>query len=255
MLLVIRFLAMRLDTSTVGAVFLGTTVFGATIFGTARPGAAIEVTPQTPVPSASPSAIFVRGQFLTLSGGYLIFTTGDALAVDPALHVPPGLRLGVEIRATLDPATHRVVALEPGARNSPGDIDIARVPREYVVVDPRSAHSLPSPGVTASPPPASVTITIEVRVPGSTPLTDDVYLSTDRSGFNPSEIKMVRVDASHWTAQLRLPAGSRLRYDFTRGSFSNLERTNSGAVVTPRSLLATDGERTDDTVESWADSQ
>ncbi len=66
---------------------------------------------------------------------------------------------------------------------------------------------------------------------------------------------MVRVDASRWSAKLELPAGTSLRYDFSRGSFSNLERDRIGGVVIPRSLVAVDGEKTDDVVASWADSQ
>ena len=66
---------------------------------------------------------------------------------------------------------------------------------------------------------------------------------------------MVRVDANHWSAQLHVPNGSSLRYQFTRGSFSTLERTRTGAIVTPRAIVVTNAERTDDTVESWADSQ
>jgi hypothetical protein len=212
---------------------------------------------QTPRASSAPSAVVVHGAFLTLGNGYLIFTSGDALALDPGLAPPAGLRLGVEIRATLDPASHRVKAIEIGHRAEPGDVEIDKLPREYVVTDPRSARATASPAAVAaaSTPRASATITINVRVPGSTPTSDDVYLSTDRSSFTPSEVRMVRVDASHWTAQLRLPNGSSLRYDFTRGSFSTLERSRTGAVVTPRAISVTDGEKTDDAVESWADSQ
>ena len=82
-----------------------------------------------------------------------------------------------------------------------------------------------------------------------------MYVSTDRSNFTPAEVRMVRLDASRWTAQLRVPAGTTLRYDFSRGSFSSIERTRTGAIVTPRTLVASDGEKTDDAVESWADSQ
>ena len=210
---------------------------------------------QTPHPSPTPAALAVRGQFLSLGKGYLIFTTGDALAVDPALRPPPGLRIGMEVRAALDPSSHRVASLERADGSEPGDVDIEKLSREYVVADPRSARATASPAAAASSAPsAEATITIYVRVPGSTPAGDDVYVSTDRSNFTPSEIRMVRLDASRWSAQLRLPAGSRLRYDFSRGSFGNLERTRTGGIVTPRTIVATNGEKTDDTVESWADS-
>lgn len=211
---------------------------------------------QTPSPSPSPAPTGVRGRFLAFANGYLVFTTGDALAVEAAFHPPAGLRLGVEIRAALDPLSHRVASIEVTDRSAPGDVDIDKLPREYVAVDPRSARATASPAPAASgTQAASATITINVRVPGSTPASDDVYVSTDRSNFTPAEIRMVRLDAGHWSAQLRVPAGSTLRYDFSRGSFSTIERTRTGAIVTPRMLTATDGEKTDDTVESWADSQ
>jgi hypothetical protein len=206
---------------------------------------------QTPRASPSPRPLVVHGQFLTLASGYLVFTTGDALAVDPALQTPQDLRLGSEIRATLDPASHRVESL--GASHSwPGDVEIGKLPREYLAADPRSARPAASPSAATT---AVATITINVRVPGSTPAADTVYVSTDRSSFTPAEIRMVRVDASHWSARLSLPNGSTLRYDFTRGSLATLERSRAGSVVKPRSIVASDGEKTDDVVESWVDSQ
>jgi hypothetical protein len=207
---------------------------------------------QTPGASPSPRPVVVHGQFLTLANGYLVFTTGDALAVDPALQAPQDLRLGNEIRATLDPSSHRVESLEV-SHSWPGDVEIDKLPHYYLAADPRSARPGTSPSAAATG--AAATITINVRVPGSTPAADDVYVSTDRSNFAPSEIRMVRVDASHWTARLSVPNGSTLRYDFTRGTLATLERSRSGSIVKPRSIVATDGEKTDDTVECWIDSQ
>jgi hypothetical protein len=209
---------------------------------------------QAPRASPSPRPIVVAGQFLTLDHGFLVFTTGDALNVDPALHAPPDLRLGSEIRATLDPASHRVETLDV-SHSWPGDVAIEKLPRDYLAVDPRSARPGASPPGAAGTTAALATVTIDVRVPGSTPAGDTVYVSTDRSSFAPSEVRMLRVDASHWTARLSLPNGSTLRYAFTRGSLATLERSRSGAVVKPRSIVASDGEQTDDEVERWIDSQ
>ena len=210
---------------------------------------------QTPRASPSPRPIVVAGQFLTLAHGYLVFTTGDALNVDPAFQAPPDLRLGSEIRATLDPTSHRVETVDV-SHSWPGDVAIEKLPRDYLAVDPRSARPGASPpGAAGTTTAALATVTIGVRVPGSTPAGDTVYVSTDRSSFAPSEIRMVRVDASHWTVRLSLPNGSTLRYAFTRGSLATLERSRSGAVVKPRSIVASDGEKTDDDVERWIDSQ
>ncbi|HMD02260.1 MAG TPA: hypothetical protein VKG44_04775 [Candidatus Baltobacteraceae bacterium] len=208
---------------------------------------------QTPAPQQTPAPLYVRGQFLALSHSYIILTTGDALALDPATTLPAGLKLGVPLRLTLDPLSHAVRAIEVDPRAEPGDIDASKLPREYVVADPKSSRSDASSTSSAASPLTSVTITINVRVPGSTPQADDIYVATDRSNFSPAEIRMVRIDTSRWTAQLVLPAGTVLRYDFSRGSFSNLERTRDGSIVTPRSLNTVNGAKTDDSVAAWAD--
>ena len=48
---------------------------------------------------------------------------------------------------------------------------------------------------TASPLSCGKTaVTLVVEVPANTPFTDDVYVATDTSGWNPQAIRMQRVD-------------------------------------------------------------
>lgn len=211
----------------------------------------------SPPPSASPTPagpLLVRGQILTIGGGYCIFTTGDAVRVSPGLSVPKGVMTGSLVRVTIDPATRAVTALELEPKiDLAGEIDAAKIPRQFVVVSPKSAP-LPAPSATggagASGP---VTVTILVHVPGNTPTSDTVYLSTDRSSYNPSEVPMQRVDGTTFKAAVTLPAGTALRYTFTRGTYATVERDRTGGIVSPRALGAAPGATTDDTVLRWAD--
>ena len=134
-----------------------------------------------------------------------------------------------------------------------GEIDAAHIPRQYVVVSPKSAplpaSSSQAGGATSGAP----TVTIVVHIPGNTPATDPVYLSTDRSSYNPSEIPMQRVDATTFSATVSLPAGTVLKYEFTRGTYTTVERDRTGGIVTPRVIDATANAKTDDTVVRWAD--
>jgi len=203
---------------------------------------------------APPPFISVVGQLLWSGDGYLVFTTGDALRLDPALAIPKNLRLGQTIRVTLDVATHAVTALTPVPKSlAPGDIDAAKLPREFAVASPGSKRSGPVAGAETGPAAHAVTVTINVRVPDNTPTGDDVYLATDRTNFAPAEIRMIRLDARTWSASLQVPSGSQVRYEFTRGNFANIERDKLGGIVTPRTLTAEDNLQTHDGVAHWAD--
>jgi hypothetical protein len=205
---------------------------------------------ETPAPPPLP----VVGQLLTISGGYLVFTTGDAVKLDPALKIPANAYLGEAVRVLIDGNSRTVVAIELAPRKLlPGDVDANKIPRDLVRATPGSTRSSAvaegAAGFGAHP----VTVTINVSVPDNTPATDDVYLATDRTNFAPAEIKMIRVDARTFTTAVQLPAGTELRYDFSRGNFANIERDRLGGIVTPRALKALDGLQTHDTVRQWAD--
>jgi hypothetical protein len=212
----------------------------------------ISVTTQTPAQTSNPLPIV--GQLLTISNGYLVFTTGDAVKLDPALKVPANAYLGEAVRVLIDASSRTIVAIELAPRKLlPGDVDASKIPRDLVRATPGSTRSATvvegAAGLGAHP----VTVTINVSVPDNTPTPDDVYLATDRTNFSPAEIKMIRVDARTFTTAVQLAAGMQLRYDFSRGNFANVERDRLGGIVTPRALKAVDGLQTHDTVRQWAD--
>ncbi|MGH7757389.1 MAG: hypothetical protein ACREM8_14050, partial [Vulcanimicrobiaceae bacterium] len=95
--------------------------------------------------------------------------------------------------------------------------------------------------------------TIVVDVPLNTPTGDDIYLSTDRSNYSPAEIRMNRIDARRWTIALKVPAGTELHYQFTRGSLASVERDRNGSLLTPRLLETRASVTVDDHVARWAD--
>jgi hypothetical protein len=191
---------------------------------------------------------------LAIAGGYCIFTTGDAVRIDPGAAIPKGITTGSYVRITIDRGSREVVRIERDPKlELAGEIDVANVPRQYVVVSPKSAP-LPAPsgqpGASASGP---VTVTIVVHVPGNTPTSDIVYLSTDRSSYSSAEIPMQRVDGTTFRVAVTLPANTAMKYVFTRGTYATVERDRTGGIVTPRTVNAIPNTTTDDTVARWAD--
>jgi hypothetical protein len=211
-------------------------------------------TSPAPAATAGPPPRAVVGQLLALEDGYVVFTTGDALRLAPGAAVPARASLGAMVRATLDPATHAVVAVAALRGPEPGDVDALHVPREYVAASPKSQRTAPPAGGDSGLGGATAaTITIDLRVPDSTPLGDDVYLATDRSGFSASEVRMLRVDAHRFSVSLRLAVGTQLRYEFTRGTFTSIERDRLGGIVDPRTVDVRGDAVLHDTVARWAD--
>ena len=211
-----------------------------------------------PTPIASPSddivPLYVKGQVLTIASGYFIFTSGDSVRMLPGIVVPAGVMTGSYVRVTIDQLQRAITAIELEPKIVlAGEIGASDIPRQYVVVSPKSAP-LPVPsGQTGGGVGGSVSVSIVVHVPGNTPATDPVYLSTERSSYNPSEIPMQRVDATTFSVTVSLPAGTALRYEFTRGTYTTVERDRTGGIVSPRVINSAPNAKSDDTVARWAD--
>ncbi|MGH7748674.1 MAG: hypothetical protein ACREQ5_28525, partial [Candidatus Dormibacteria bacterium] len=203
-------------------------------------------------PTAAAAALLVRGAFLAVQNGALFFTGGQALKLAPGVVVPHGIVLGSAIVVTVAPASGLVTAvaraLGPG---DPAEIGPEQLPRALLARSPAGiAQATPGPSRAAG---IAADIEIEVRVPDNTPVGDDVYLSTDRSSFAAAEIRMSQVDAHDWSVSLRLPAGSTLTYQFTRGTNASVERDALGGIVTPRRIAVESGAVVHDVVARWAD--
>lgn len=216
----------------------------------------------TPVPAPTPSKspnddivpIYVKGQVLTIASGYFIFTSGDSVRMVPGVVVPAGVMTGSVVRVTIDQLARAITAIELEPKIVlAGEIGASDIPRQYVVVSPKSAP-LPVPsGQIGNAVAGLLSVNIVVHVPGNTPASDPVYLSTERSSYNPSEIPMQRVDATTFSVTVSLPAGTALRYEFTRGTYTTVERDRTGGIVSPRVINAAANAKSDDTVARWAD--
>lgn len=223
----------------------------------------------SPSPSASPTPLVASGQVVDLERGYIVFATGDAFKLDPAVRIvddgtglaptyaiAPGVFAAITIDQTTALVTDVRTSLDPLAEG----VDIVKIPRALV-----SVASSPKPNPDLAPPPvtlrsqlsSTVRVAIDVEVPPETPLGDDIYITTDTSGWNAQAIKMQRVNGRHFRIQIDLKGGTQFRYLFTRGSWQTVERARSGLARDPRTLSVPGGDSMvlDATVYRWADIQ
>lgn len=121
----------------------------------------------------------------------------------------------------------------------------------------RSAKSVPAQGV---PEARMVRVIFNVTVPGFTPAPDTIYLAGNQDAlgpWDPASRAMTRVDATHWTANLKFLDGTALEFKYTRGSWDTVEwwqeihdQLNRHHVV-QYGLSGTDV--VNDTVPNWRD--
>ncbi len=248
-----------------------TGVFAQSIAGAAPavPQAAQTAPPDIPAPSQTPLPLIFSGQIVDLEGGFIVFATGDALKLahgatiaDYASGAPPvyALAPGVYAVATLDAASGDVKSVRTSRKPLSVGTPAALVPRRYVVAvsSPKPNPDLaPRQGLHPSILSKAVTVTVTVAVPPNTPFSDDVYMATDTSGWNAQAIKMQRLDGLHFQIRMELRGGSDIRYVFTRGTWSTVERDRAGLQRKPRSLFVAGGDAQiiDATVYRWADLQ
>jgi hypothetical protein len=143
-----------------------------------------------------------------------------------------------------------VVALDPDGRATPHAPDASARPSSEI---PRTAFVLAPSDRPASDDASLVTVTIDVTVPPRTPAGDDIYVSTERSGWSPSEIRMDRVDARHYRLRLQLHRAARLAFRITRGSYGTIERDAAQALPPAHVIVAQPEAHIEVTVAAWAD--
>ncbi|HXW76166.1 MAG TPA: hypothetical protein VEJ20_02020 [Candidatus Eremiobacteraceae bacterium] len=205
------------------------------------------------------------GQVIDLERGYVVFANGDALrlATDATVidvrtnrsltFVQPG-EYGA---ATLD-ASGAVELLQIADTPFAQGIPIEQIPRADVVqLSPAKANQdLASniPPITSKLTKTEV-VTITAFVPSTTPFTDDVYITTDTSGWNPQAVKMARIDGRRFRAIMDVLPGTQFQFLFTRGSWSTVESDRAGLRRAPRTLYAAGAVAldVDATVQRWID--
>lgn len=172
---------------------------------------------------------------------------GDRLAVAGAgvLRLADGVTC-----AEIVPGRAIAISLDADNRATPQKLTPDALPAVKI---PRAAYLIAPAAESDADQTAQVTSTIDVYVPPRTPTGDDIYLSTERSSWSPSEVRMDRVDARHFRLVLKLRQGARVAFRVTRGSFNTLERDASRALP-PAHVAAGEPDahvRVD--VAAWAD--
>jgi len=202
------------------------------------------------------------GQLLDVRGGYVYFTTGDAFKIaltarivdfetGEATTVTPDVKMFA--KATLDPHTKQIVVLAITRRRLPADTEYSSIKQFAAPTSPEQ----PAPELagqirlTGRP----VAVTFVVQVPPTTPLTDDVYISTDASGWLPNAYRMDRVDAIHYRLTRQFASGTKFAYKYTRGNWNSVEVAKTGIQPDARQFFVREADalRKDDIVFSWSD--
>ncbi len=173
--------------------------------------------------------------------------TGDRLAVAGAgvLRLADGVSC-----ASIVPGRAIAVSLDDDGRATPHALVPDALPPSKI---PRTAYVLAPAAEPDTDETQQVTSTIDVYVPPRTPPGDDIYVSTERTGWSPSELRMNRIDARHFQLALKLRRGARLAFRVTRGSFGTIER-DAARALPPAHVAAGEPDahvRVD--VPAWAD--
>jgi len=223
--------------------------------------------PDLALPSPTPVPLLVSGQVIDLERGYLVFASGDAFRlskdariVDSATGAAPTYDVvpGVYAVASLDPMSAQITLVRTSLSALAVGTPAAQIPRRFVAI-----ASSPQPNPDLAPPQGVYTsrlsrntlVTFTVQVPPNTPFADDVYMTTDTSGWNPQAIKMQRVDGLHFRIELSLAGGTRIAYLFTRGTWGTVERDRAGLERSARRIFVSgaDQQLVDAQIFRWAD--
>lgn len=221
---------------------------------------------------AADAPVVATGQLLAYQDGYVFFTTGDAFHVAPNIVIHDAKTGGpttivpaprVFARATFD-ATGTVTELDLSRRPLPPQGDLSDVARFAVALSPPIPNpdlipATPAPGETLGPKQhfsgKPVLVVFTVQVPPNTPLTSNMYMTTDQSGWNPQAIIMDRIDAMHFRIIQRINSGTVFRYLYDRGSLQQEEVAENGIQRDPRQVIVADSDvkAVNDTVYAWLD--
>jgi hypothetical protein len=205
--------------------------------------AQVAVPTPAPAPTSTPDLVSFTGQLLDVRGGYAYFTTGDAFPTIDAFRVidyftgqPTTVAPKAKMfaRATFDPATKKIIELAITTRRLQTSQGLGAV-SAYVVVGstPAPAPEIAGQALTGK----QVAVVFEVTAPPTTSFTDALYISTDVSQWNPTAIKLDRVDAYKYRAQRFFASGTKFSYRVTRGSWNSVERGEDNLDTPPHQFF------------------
>lgn len=202
----------------------------------------------------------VTAQILDYEKGYVFFTTGDGFKVAPNVVVVNGPAAPPRYaRVTFD-AAGTVTRIEVSHTKLPPQGDLASIHRYAIALSP------PQPNPDLVPPSGGdrcartkggklVAVSVTVQVPPSTTVTDDVYMTSDQSAWNPQAYKLDRIDALHYRSQLKLYSGTVMHVLFDRGSSQSIQVGQNGIEEKPFLLCVgdEDAQAFTRTVYRWGD--
>ena len=202
----------------------------------------------------APAPVTVTAQVLDYEKGYLFFTTGDGFRVSPSVQIDdimtgkataalPAPRMYA--RVTFDPAG-TVTKIELSMKRLAAQGDLSQVARYAVAL----STPQPNPDISGAQvagrdrciatPGKPVVVVFQPQVPPSTLPTDNVYLTTDQSGWNPQAYRLTRVDALHYRLVMRFNPGTLFYYLYDRGSAQSIERGQNGLDRPPTRFCVQD---------------
>jgi hypothetical protein len=173
--------------------------------------------------------------------------SGDRLAVAGAgvLRLADGVSC-----AAFVPGRAIAISLDAENRVTPQKLTADVLPASKI---PRAAYLIAPAAESNADESQLVTSTIDVFVPPRTPPGDDIYISTERSSWSPSEVRMDRVDARHFRLVLRLHRGASVAFRVTRGSFGTIERNAARALPPAHTATGETDAHVRVDVAAWAD--
>jgi hypothetical protein len=212
-------------------------------------------------PTPTPNLLSFTGQLLDVRGNFVYFTTGDAFPAIDTLRVidyftsqPTTVAPKAKMfaRATFDPATKKIIELAITTKRLPTSQGLGAV-SAFVVVGstPAPAPEIVGQNLTGR----QVAVVFEVTVPPTTSFTDAIYISTDVSQWNPTAIKLDRIDGYRYRAQRFFASGTKFAYRVTRGSWNSVERGEDNLDSPPHQFFVreVDALAARVTVYHWSD--
>ena len=219
---------------------------------------------------AAAAPVTIAGQLLAYQDGYVFFTTGDGFRLSPDVTILDEQTKQPAKRAPKPRDYARAVFNDAGQvveldlSNTP--YPVGPLPDAVQAFAVTASSPYPNPELAAPPHTTSngvvetftgklVLVKFEVQIPPTTPITAQVYIATDVSGWNPQAIQMSRIDALHFVVVREMASGTVLHYLYTRGSLQTEEVGPNGLSVRPRVLTVNDSDTnsTSSIVAQWSD--
>ena len=228
---------------------------------TATPAAAPPTAVASGAPAPPSNLVKYVGQLLDYRNNYVYFTSGDAFPtielpriIDYMTSQPTSVRPRAKMfaQATFDPATKKIIELAITTHRLVQSQSLGPVSSFAV------AKSTPAPAPELAGQPITgkqVAVVFEVTVPPTTNFTDNIYISTDSSEWNPTAIKLDRVDAYKYRALRYFASGTKFAYRVTRGTWNSVERGEDNLDTPPHQFFVreVDSLAARVTVYHWSD--